>query len=183
MHPSVLSTFELLLLGMGIGLVTLIPPGPVTLTLIELGTARGRRTGVRAGFAVAAGDVLVGFAAVATLALTTSLPPAALAVFQGASVMILVGLGLTLVFRPAAVQAAAASIVHPARSMFAICTLTPSVFGAWVALLGAMPFARNTRALVVFTCGVIAASMLWHLALGGAAGTLGSRLTPAAGSP
>ena len=80
--------------------------------------------------------------------------------------------------RPAVAQAMASAAPHPARSLFALCTLTPSVFGSWIALLGAMPFAASTPALATFTSGVILASVIWHLGLGTTAGVLGSRLTP-----
>lgn len=178
MYAPVLSTIELVMLGMGIGLVSLLPPGPVTLTLVELGTARGPRVGARAGMAVAAGDLTVGAAAVATLALTTRLPATLFVALQVLSAAILVVLGVTLILRPGVAQTVAGTIAHPARSMFVLCTLTPSVFGAWIALLGAMPFATNIGALATFTGGVILASLIWHLGLGSAAGALRGWVTP-----
>ena len=56
-------TFGVLLLGFGLGFVFVIPPGPLAVTLVEVGVRQGRRAGARSGAGIAAGDFTVGCAA------------------------------------------------------------------------------------------------------------------------
>jgi len=128
--------FQTLILGFGVGLVAVIPPGPVALSLIEVGVQQGRRGAAWGAIGIAGGDSLV-----ATLA------------------AILVVLGGTL---PAAFLTA----------------LTPSVFGAWLAILAATPFASEPRAVALFLSGAMVASLAYHLVLGAGAGGIGHRLAP-----
>lgn len=170
--------YELLLLGGFIGLLSLLPPGPVNVTLVEVGAAHGRRNGVRAGLGVASGEALLAAAAVALIAAGANLPGVVFTSVQLVSGLTLAMMGLALIAKPHVGAELAVRLSRPFTSMFAISVLTPSVFGAWLALLAAMPFADNSRELSIFCAGAIIASVLWHAFLGGAAGTIAPLLRP-----
>ncbi|MEM8924044.1 MAG: LysE family transporter [Actinomycetota bacterium] len=171
-------TLQFLLLGFGVGLLTMMPPGPVTMTLIEVGVAQGRHRGAQGAVGVAAGDLVTGLAASSIVLLGAStLPGPTFAVLQAVSAVLLIVFGAALVLRPSAVRRLALGLQHPARALFMITTLTPTVLGAWVVIIGAMPFADQGSALVQFVLGAAVASLVWHTLLGSAAGELGHRLT------
>lgn len=167
---------EILVLGVAVGFGSLLAPGPVNVALIELGATHGRRSGIRAGLGVATGDVVLAAAAVGLFGLGAALPPAVFEVARVISLLTFAFMGTMLIIRPGAVEGVVVRITRPFLSMFAMTTLTPSAFGAWVALLGAMPFAGDLNALGVFAAGVLVASVLWHVCLGGVAGYFGTGL-------
>ncbi len=170
---------DLLLLGFALGLLSILAPGPVTLTLFEVGVAQGRHRGTQGGLGIAAGDAVAALAAATLVLAGSALPTPLFAAVGLASSAALVALGLGMALRPAAVRALALGVRHPARALFLLTALTPSVLGAWVAVIGAMPFAHDRGAVAVFTLGGILASVTWHPLLGATAGTVGSRLDPA----
>lgn len=170
--------FETLLLGIGVGVIGILVPGPVTLAIIEIGSSRGRRLGARAGLGVAGADFAVGALAFAIVGAGSHLPAGATGPIQLLSTATLVVLGVGLVVSPGLGGALVAQFRHPFRSMFALTALTPSVFGAWIAMFAAMPFANDIVRLAVFGLGGVLVSVVWHLGLGTAAGSLGSTLTP-----
>lgn len=169
---------SILLLGFAIGLISIIPPGPVSLALIEVGATHGRRDGARGGLGVAVGEVAMAVLAAAVVVAGTGLPASVFATLQVVSSVLIVAMGALLVGRPGAVHAAAVEVRRPGRTLFLITVFTPTVFGAWVAILGALPFAGHASSLAVFIVGGAVASFGWHLLLGSAAGDLGARLSP-----
>lgn len=171
---------QILLLGFTIGLISIVPPGPVTMTLIEVGAAQGRQRGARGGLGVAAGEVVAAGAAGALVLAGTTLPPAMFSGLQLISSLVLLGIGVMLVTQPAALHTLAVGITHPARALFLLTALTPTVLGAWVAIIAAMPFADDGGSVLLFLIGAVVASLLWHLLVGSAAGDLGHRVSPQA---
>ena len=93
------------------------------------------------------------------------------------SAIVLIALGVTMLLRPAAVEAVAGAIQRPARAFFALTVLTPTVFGAWIAIIAALPFADDLTAIGTFVIGAGIASALYHVALGSAAGEFGRHLS------
>lgn len=167
------------LLGTVIGLLAVMTPGPVSMALVDLGAARGRSSGVQAGLGVAGGDLFAGTSALAVVGLGTALPSAFFTATQAFSSGALIIIGMGLLGRPDLGHDIVGRIKNPFRSMFAITALAPSVFGAWIALFTAMPFAHDLPRLAAFAGGGIMSSVGWHLVLGGAAGSVSSAITVA----
>ncbi|MEM9133937.1 MAG: LysE family transporter [Actinomycetota bacterium] len=168
---------SILFLGFAIGLISIIPPGPVSLALIEVGATHGRRHGARGGIGVAVGEVVTAALAATVVVVGAGLPASVFAALQVVSSMLILAMGAVLIGRPGAVHAAAVEVRRPGRTLFLITVFTPTVFGAWVAILGALPFAGHATSLAVFVVGGAVASFGWHLLLGSAAGDLGTRLS------
>lgn len=166
-------------LGTAIGLLAVIIPGPVSVALVDLGVSRGRTSGVHAGLGVAGGDFFASIFALAIVGLGTTLPSAFFTATQAFSTVVLVVIGVGLLGRPDLGQEMVGRIKNPFRSMLTITALAPSVFGAWVALFSAMPFAQDLPRLAAFACGGVTSSVVWHLVLGGAAGSMSSAITAA----
>ena len=136
-------TFGILFLGFGLGLLFVIPPGPIAVTLVEVGVNQGRSAGARSGMGIAAGDTVSGGLAGVTVASGGMLPTAVFDGVQITSAIVLIGLGAIMIGRPGTVESMAAAITRPARTFFFLTALTPTVFGAWLAILAAMPFAHH----------------------------------------
>ena len=170
--------FELLLIGLFLGFLAVVPPGPISLTLVEIGSAHGRRSGVRAGLGVATAEAAIAIVAVLIVAgLGEVLAPRALSAVQLLSTMMLFAVGLALLLRPKLCQALAIGITRPGLTMFIITVATPTVLGSWIALLAALPVDDGFRQLGFIGAGGSIASLAWHLALGAGAGTVGQRLS------
>lgn len=166
------------LLGAAIGLVAVMTPGPVSVTIVDIGASRGRTSGLHAGLGVAGGDSIASAAALGLVIAGTSLPTVFFTATQLLSALVLVVVGAGLVSRPDIGHELVGRVQRPFRSMLALTALTPSVFGAWIALFNAMPFADDPIQLAWFALGGLVASFGWHLALGGAAGSMARLVTP-----
>lgn len=164
------------LLGIGIGFLTLVPPGPVSLTLVQLGARRGRTSAMHGALGVASGDFVLAWVAVAVVGAGATMPGMAFTLGQALAAATLVGLGIALLLRPTLIDGSVDRIQRPGRALFLLTSLTPSALGAWIALLAAMPFADDSRQLALFAGGVVVASLLWHPLLGVLASSLGARL-------
>ena len=169
--------FSILLLGFGLGLLFVLPPGPLAVTLVEVGVSQGRLVGARSGAGIAVGDLTVGAAAGAVVVSGGALPAAAFETIQLVSAGVLIALGAFMVIRPGAVESVAHAIHRPGRAFFALTVLTPTVFGAWIAMIAALPFADDLSAIATFVVGAGAASAIYHVALGSAAGRFGGHLS------
>lgn len=168
---------EALLLGLGVGLLAVVSPGPITLALVEIGSSRGRGPGLSAGLGVASADILMSVLALLLVVAGAGLPSSVLSGTSLLSSIFLVTVGIGLATRPDLGRSLVGQFVHPFRTMFTTTALNPSVFGAWVAIYSAMPFSHDPDRLLIFGGGGIAVSLLWHVLLGGASGTLGTALT------
>ena len=82
-----------------------------------------------------------------------------------------------MVARPAAVESFADAIQRPGRTFFLLTSLTPTVFGSWLAIIAALPFAGHLPSTALFLLGAGGASAMYHVALGSAAGTFGHHVT------
>jgi len=169
-----------LLLGIGVGMITLLPPGPVTIALVHLASSAGRRPALRGALGIASGDLALAAPAVAIVAAGTALPDRLFTTLQFVSALALVAIGALLLVAPQLADASMENIRRPGRTMFLITALTPTVLGAWIAMLGAMPFADEPVHLLLFAGGVVLASFLWHPFLGMAAASVGGALSASA---
>ena len=168
---------NVVLLGIGIGLLSLLPPGPVNLTLVQVGARMGRRPALRGAAGIVGGDSVLGIAAVALLTLGTALPARVFSTTQLVAAALLIALGALLALRPTAISDSIGRMHRPARTFFLLTSLTPTALGSWIAMLAAMPFAADTTQLALFTVGALVASTLWHPTLGFAAAAMGAKLT------
>lgn len=170
-------SLHLLLVGFGVGLVAILPPGPVSMSLIEVSASHGRNGGARGGLGVASADIVVAAAAAVVVLAGGAIPSWIVGIAQLVSSLVLIGLGGVLLARPGVCHSLSQSIVHPGRTFFALTALTPSVFGAWLALIAAMPFAADANSVATFIAGAGVASISFHLLLGTTAGGFGQRLS------
>ncbi len=170
---------ELVLLGIGFGLLTVAMPGPISVSLVQVASLQGRGPGARAALGVAGGDVVLSTVAVTCISAGTVLTERTFALLQTGSALFLIAFGLILLARPMVVEERAAQVSRPLRTFLTLTTLMPTALGSWLALLAAMPFAGHRPSLAAFACGVVLVSMVWHPVLGLGAGCLGPRLRPA----
>ncbi|MFT4596205.1 MAG: threonine/homoserine/homoserine lactone efflux protein [Paracrocinitomix sp.] len=174
---GMLCRMNIVFLGVGVGLLSLVAPGPVNLTLVQFGACKGRQPALRGAVGVIGGDSLLGFTSVLILGVGAALPARVFSATQLAAAGLLVGLGALLAARPSAVSTSVERMHRPTRAFFLLTSLTPTALGGWIAMLAAMPFANDVAQLGLFTCGVLIASGVWHPLLGLAASALGARLT------
>lgn len=170
-------SFELLSLGFFVGLIAVLPPGPISLSLLQVSMSHGRRGGARGGLGVATGDLAMASAAGAIVMAGGMVPGWIFSGAQVLSTLVLVLFGGTLVLRPGLCRALTRSIIHPGRTFFTLTALTPNVFGAWLAVIAAMPFADHGPSVVAFVIGTGVASSGFHVFLGTAAGGFGHKMS------
>lgn len=163
---------EHVLLGVGIGLLSILPPGPVTMTLLQFGAQRGVRPALRGAFGIVTGDGTVVWVALMIVAAGSALPPWAFTLAQLLAAALLVAVGVAMLALPSRCSELVDRIERPGRTFFLLTSLTPTVLGAWIALLAAMPFASDIGPLMRFACGAVLASAVWHPVLAVAGGAL-----------
>jgi len=168
-----------LFLGFGLGFLFVAPPGTVAFTVVEVGLLQGRSAGARSGVGVAVGDLVVAAAAATIVIGGHALSPSVFTGVQVVSAVVLLTLGVTLTFRPGVIEAVAGGIHRPGRALFVMTVATPTVLGAWIALLTALPLSTGPLELAMFVAGATGASAAWHVGLGSLAGRVGHRLTGA----
>ncbi|MFW2381629.1 MAG: LysE family translocator [Acidimicrobiales bacterium] len=171
---------QLVLLGITFGMLTVAMPGPISVSLVQVASRQGRRSGARAALGVAGGDVVLSIVAVTCVSAGAVLSEQAFAAVQVVSAVFLVAFGLLLLGRPVIVEERATYVTRPLRTFLTLTTLMPTALGSWLALLAAMPFADHRASLAAFALGVVLVSLVWHPVVGLSAGSLGPRLRPAA---
>lgn len=169
--------FDALLLGLGIGFLAVLAPGPISLAIVEIGAQHGRRRSVLAGLGVAGGDLGACAAALALLAAGRHLPSSVLDGAAIVSTTVLAVIGLGLILRPEVGRSAVRQLRRPFRTMLAVTTLNPAVFGSWLAVLAALPMTDDLARLAAVGGGGVAASLIWHLGLGTGAAAVCEWLT------
>ncbi|MFB0902376.1 MAG: LysE family transporter [Acidimicrobiales bacterium] len=172
-----LYVMNIVLLGIGIGLVSLLAPGPVNLTLVQYGARKGPQPALRGAVGVVGADSMLGLTSVLILGAGAALPPRVFSTTQLVAAGLLIGLGALLALRPSTVSTSIDRMHRPTRAFFLLTSLTPTALGGWIAMLAAMPFATDVAQLALFTIGVLIASSLWHPMLGLTASALGAKLT------
>jgi len=169
--------FSVLVFGFAISMISLLPPGPVTMTLVGVGVNQGKSVGVRSGAGAAVGDTSAAVAAGILVASGAALPATVFSAIEIFASGLLILVGAVMAIRPGGVARFAGSVTRPTRTFFALAAFTPTVFAAWVAILSALPFDTNSTNLVSFLVGAFGASLVYHLTVGAAAGVVGPRLT------
>lgn len=166
----------ILLAGLVVGLVALLPPGPITVSMIGLGARRGEAVATRAGLGVAAGDAVLVTASALFVIAGEELPTQLQALVAGASIAFVVIIGLALILRSHQVLELAERVERPFRTFCTVTVASPWVFAGWFAILAASPFRSETGALLAFAFGLLMASALFHFGLGRGAARVGRLL-------
>lgn len=174
-----LMEMSIVVLGIAVGLVAVVPPGPISMLLVEVGVAQGRGRGARGGLGIALGELVVVVLALTAVGAGAALPASLFGAVRVASAGLILTFGVLLMARPEVCRQTAGSIRRPLRTMFLITALTPTVFGSWIAILTAMPFAAERAMLWTFAAAAVVASTCWHVGLGVVAGAVRGRLDPA----
>jgi threonine/homoserine/homoserine lactone efflux protein len=168
----------ILIAGVVVGLASVIPVGPMSMTVIGVAVQQGRMAGTHAAAGVVAGDLAsAGFALVLALA-GTQLPGGLFLGLQLASITLLVAVGALLLTRTERLSALAGDLERPGKVLFTLTALSPVTIGSWLAILLASPFVSDPSRLLVFVAGIIVASGLWHPTLAVGAATMRHRLSP-----
>jgi threonine/homoserine/homoserine lactone efflux protein len=169
--------FVLLLLGLGLGAITLVPPGPVSVTLVQVAVRRGRSVGFRSGAAIASADLITGVIAVSILGIGTATLPSMAASMSVIAAVAMMMMGGLLVARPVGFEGLAAGLRRPASALFALTALNPLTLLSWMALIAAVPAANTTPRQAALAAGVVVASSCWHPFLGFMAGHASRRVS------
>ncbi len=168
--------FMLLLLGLGLGAITLVPPGPVSVTLVQVAVHRGRSVGFRSGAAIASADLVTGVLAIAILGIGTAALPSVAASMSVVSAVAMMAMGGLLIARPARFEGLTLGLKRPVQTLFALTALNPLTLLSWMAIIAAVPAANTTPQKAALAAGVAAASYCWHPFLGLVAGRAGPRI-------
>lgn len=167
----------ILIAGVVVGLASVIPLGPMSMTIIGVATQQGRLAGAHAAAGVVAGDLFAASAAVALALAGSRLPDGMFVGLQMAAVAVLVVVGLLLIIRTERLSLLANDIERPGSVLFTLTALSPITVGSWLAILLASPFVATPAQLGLFVAGIIVASGVWHPVLAMVAASVGPRLS------
>ncbi|MCP5027713.1 MAG: LysE family transporter [Actinomycetia bacterium] len=162
--------------GFLLGLASVVPLGPVSLLLVNVGMERGPRVGVRAGLGVALGDAAMLPIVLLSADRLTRIESTQTIVELGVA-LILGVLGLRALAGRTAVQAMARRITRPTLTMLTATLVSPMGMAGWLGLALLIPDGAGGLGSATYGGGIIAASLLWHLFLGIGSGTVGSFAT------
>ena len=168
----------ILIAGVVIGLASVIPIGPMSMTIIGVATQQGRLAGAHAAAGVVAGDLASAGFAVGLALVGTQLPGGLFLGLQLASIVVLITAGALLLIRTDRFSSLAGDLKRPGKVLFTLTALSPVTIGSWLAILLASPFVSNPLQLIVFVAGIIVASGIWHPTLAVGAASVGHRLSP-----
>ncbi len=175
-YPDTAQMMMVLLAGIVVGLVALLPPGPITVSMVGLGARRGSAAR-SAGFGVASADAMLIIAALVVVALGQELPHWIQTSVRVSSLVFMIAVGIVLICCADRVIGTVDRVERPFRSFWSLSIVSPWVFTGWLALLGAAPFQDETASLAAFACGMVASTWIYHMALGQGASRLSMRIS------
>lgn len=183
----VVSTLQLVLAGIGIGLLVAAPIGPVNVLVIQRAVSRGFWGGVAAGLGAVIGDGLL--AAIAALSVTaiSDVMSAYAGWIQLIGGMLLVAFGLALVFTQPALTIPLGQKSHLLehagiipQTFFLTVTNPGAILGmaAMIGGLGSLIGGLNTYfEALLLVAAVMGGSLLWWLGLSELIATIRHKLT------
>lgn len=169
----------ILLLGLGIGLLLVLPPGPLSLSIIGLGAQRGVRPALEAGLGVAIAEIISLLAAAGLVLAGHSLPEIVNQTMRWCSIAAILGMGYVLFTRTSQVNDMLDKIESPFRTLAIVTLASPWIFTTWFALLNAAPVHDRWQDLALYGTGLGLGSLLFYVCLAHGSGALSSRLTEA----
>ncbi len=166
----------LFLTGFLLGLASVVPVGPVSLLLINVGIERGPRVGVRAGLGVALGDATMLPIVLLSADRLTRIESTQTTIEFGVALVLAV-LGVRALAGRTAVAAMARRITRPTLTMLTATLISPMGLAGWLGLALLIPDGTPAFGSAIYGIGIITASLLWHLFLGIGSGTAGTFAT------
>jgi threonine/homoserine/homoserine lactone efflux protein len=167
----------IVLAGLIAGLVAVIPLGPMSMSIVGVSVAHGRRAGLSAAAGVVTGDVVATAVAASIVLLGRRLPGGVLPSIRVAALVALAAVGIVLILRADRIDAMASGVHRPGPMLFLLTAVSPLTLGAWLALLVASPFASDRSGMVLFVAGLILGSGLWHPLLALVASSAGAMVS------
>jgi len=169
-----------LFVGFLSGLVLVMPVGPTTLSIVGIGTERGRRAALAGASGVVTADLLMLPLAVLGAGAVTALSPTVLHSCEVVIGLVLLGIAAVGLLKTEEARVAVSRIRRPAPTLLAINLCNPMALASWAGLILALPDSlREPGNLLPFTIGVVIASAVWHTMLALLAGSLGRRMAEA----
>ncbi len=167
----------IVLAGLIAGLIAVIPLGPMSMSIVGVSMAQGRRAGLWAAAGVVTGDVVATAAAASIVLLGRRLPGGVLPSIRVAALVALAAVGIVLILRADRIDAVASGVHRPGPILFLLTAVSPMTLGAWLAMLVAGPFASDRSDMMLFVAGLILGSGLWHTLLALVASSAGARVS------
>jgi threonine/homoserine/homoserine lactone efflux protein len=169
-----------LFVGFLSGLVLVMPVGPTTLSIVGIGTERGRRAALAGASGVVTADLLMLPLAALGAGAVTALSPTVLHSCEVVIGLVLLGIAAVGLLKTEEARVAVSRIRRPAPTLLAINLCNPMALASWAGLILALPDSlREPGNLLPFTIGVVIASAVWHTMLALLAGSLGRRMAEA----
>jgi putative LysE/RhtB family amino acid efflux pump len=165
------------LLGFALGVAVVAPVGPISLLLVAIGLERGRSDGIRAGLGVAGADLLLLVVVLASSQRLAGLGDhwqRRIEVALAAGMLIF---GLHAICNRDGVTSIVGRIRRPFRTLLMATVGNPMSLMVWLGLVVTLgsKFGGGAAMLRV-GLGLALASVTWHVMLGAAAGSVGTRL-------
>jgi len=153
------------------------PIGPVTITLLGLGSERGRRVALTGAGGVVAADLVIVPLAILSAGLVSKLSVDTLRhveIFLG---LLLLALALFGFFRTENTRQAVGNMRRPGATMMAIGIANPMALATWAGVILALPDSIKDNGVLLFALGALLASAIWHVGLAILAGSIGQRIS------
>jgi arginine exporter protein ArgO len=168
-----------IIIGFFSGIVMVAPIGPVTITLLGLGSERGRRVALTGAGGVVAADLIIVPMAVLSAGLVTSLSVNTLRNIEIFLGVLLLSMALFGFFRTEDTRRAVSGIRKPGTTLMAIGLFNPMALATWAGVILALPDSIRSNGVLPFAMGAVLASAVWHSGLALLAGSIGTRLNEA----
>ena len=169
-----------LFVGFLSGLVLVMPVGPTTLSIVGIGTERGRRAALAGVSGVVTADLLMLPLAVLGAGALTALSPTVLHSCEVVIGLVLLGIAAVGLFKTEEARVAVSRIRRPVPTLLAINLCNPMAVASWAGLILVLPDSlREPGNLLSFAIGVVIASAAWHTMLALLAGSLSRRMAEA----
>ena len=185
----VLSTLQLVLAGIGIGVLMAAPIGPVNVLVIQRAVAGGFWAGLAAGIGAVLGDGLLAAIAAFSVTAISDAMSAYAGWIQFVGGLLLIGFGLTLLFARPALTIPVGEKSHLLKHMgiipqtfFLTVTNPGAILGmaAMIGGLGSLIGGLNTYPeALLLVASVMGGSLLWWLGLAELIATIRHKLTEA----
>jgi threonine/homoserine/homoserine lactone efflux protein len=182
----VLSGVQLVLAGLGIGLLMAAPVGPVNVLVIQRAVARGFWGGLAAGLGAVMGDGILAAIAAFSIGAISDAIAAYAGVIQFVGGLLLTGFGLSLLLAKAALRTPSAQRsrlwehtgIIP-QTLFLTVTNPGAILGmaAMIGGLGSLIGLNTSIEALLLILAVMGGSLLWWLALSELIATIRHKLT------
>ncbi|WP_417692699.1 LysE family translocator [Roseibium sp.] len=164
-------TLEYLLIGIGVGLVTSAPVGPVNIMAIKHAAQQGFGKGVTVAFGAVVADTIYAALAVFSVSAVTTFVTGQEDLIKALGGLLLLGFGLRVYFSHPHMKPGegGASALTDMVAAFLLTVTNPGVILGFVAILGGLgtwrPVAGDHLGALSMVAGVTCGAMLWWCAI------------------